>query len=1272
MSTITSDVPGAGPAEAGAAQALLNFAVSHSPVVFYVAEAWGEHKVRFISANVAAISGHAPDLFVNNPSFGRSLLHPEDTKQFDEALEQLGEAGRASREYRMRSADGNYLWYRDELRLANDGRRFVGSMVDVTAEKQAQDRLHEAEALNAAIIGTVQNAIVAADSEGRIMDFNAAAERIFGYTKEQAMGQPLADLIVPETHREAHRAGILRFAETGQTRMVGRRVETEAMRSDGSVFPVELHITATQLEGQTVFVGEIRDISERVAAEKERRRLTRVMQDAIESLPGGFAVTDPGGKMILCNSAFAEVYHKPRESMLDVSRRDHVRAISRELRRFDDKPVTGSERDIERILERLNDLEKGPVEMELKDGRWMLVSHASTTDGGLVAVRTDITRQKRAEKALRESEEYFRRIVEHHPLPVFLFNVEDGQVLYESPAVAALLRRERSAGASYSALEYFPDVEQRKRFVRSLRREGEVRGFEASVRLHDGAAGWVSVTARMLRYKGRDTVIASLVDLTERKAAEEALAASEARYRALVENAPVCIHEIDRDGRIASINPRGLQMAGFPKFGPVVGGRYIDLVHPDDQPLAAERLATAMAGERVELEFRGFAGKGHYFSTKIPLRNEKGEVEKLIGVVIDITERKQQELELKQARETLEDAIESLPDGFALWDSEIRLVMCNARFREYNHLTADILQPGVKWRDFMRTAAQRGQYQGVPEDIDGWISQLWRELDEEGRTREFRDLDGRWFRATARRTRQGGLVGARVDITRYKQMEDVLRDSEALVRQVLEACPVPVLMTRLNSEILYESPAGRALFGRRAREGVQLTLPAWAEADDRDAYIDEVRRNGGVDEYEARLRRSDGSVFPGAISARLIRFKGEEVIVSSTRDLTESRAVQAEMQRQREALYQSEKLSAMGQLLASVAHELNNPLSVVVGQSLMLQETAAESHVTERAAKIGNAADRCARIVKTFLAMARQQPVEMATVDLNAVVETALEVTGYALRSHDIEVALRLAPELPPVWADADQLNQVLTNLLVNAQQALEEQPEPRRVDIATRYDPTARQVLLLLEDNGPGMPPEIRSRIFEPFFTTKDKGSGTGIGLAMSHRILASHGGAIDCDTAPGRGALFTIRLPAAVPEVADTRQGAAGTGSKAPLHILIVDDEPDVADVIAEMLRSDGHRTEVVNSGQAALTRAAAERFDLVLSDIRMPGLDGPALYARLLESCAGLRGRIGFITGDALSLKARQFLQSTDCPRLEKPVTLVELRALVGRFGSANRPA
>ncbi|NIR32732.1 MAG: PAS domain S-box protein [Gammaproteobacteria bacterium] len=1241
---------------------LLDFAVSNSPAVFFLADLRGDRTVRFISANVEAVTGHKPAAFLEDPGFGRRHVHPDDVTIWERAIAELETQGRSAREYRFRSASGEWMWFREELKLVPGGEshsQFVGCMLDVTEQKRVEAQLHEAQSLNAAIIDTVQNAIVASDDAGCIIEFNPAAERIFGYRREHAIGQPLAELIVPERHRQAHLSGMRRFQETGETRMIDRRVEIEAMRVDGTTFPVELSITRTFLRGRTVFVAEITDISRRLAAEVERKRLHRLMQDAVESLPSGFAVSDAWEKVILCNSAFAEPYGQDAASMIGTGRADNIRRFVPHLRRFDGSVVTGSDEDVERIVRRMAQTERGPIELELKDGRWMLITHSPTTDGGHVTVRTDITRQKQAEMALRESEEHFRRIVENHPLPVFLFDVETGSVLYESPSVMTLLRREGSPGEPYSAVDYFPDESARRDFVRRLREAGEVHDFEVRTRRHDGSLTWVSATARIIPYKGREVVIASLVDLTERKEAEEALRASERRYRTLVENAPICIHEIDRGGCIRSMNPRGLQMTGAPKVSPV-GRPYLEFVHENDRERVAARIRAAMGGERVEFEFTGFNGRRYFYSTKIPVRNDNGDVEKLMGIAVDITERKNQEAELTRARETLEDAIESLSQGFALWDAQDRLITCNSRFREYNRMSADVLVPGVTWHEFMRVGAERGQYPEAREPIEEWLSDLRRELDEHGTTREFRHADGRWFQATARRTRQGGLVGLRVDITARKQMEEAVRDNEALVRQVLEACPLPIRMTHAgDSTVLYESPACERLFGGPTDKAVEN----FADPADRLPYIARLREHGMVDEYEARLKRTDGSAFPGAISARLIRFKGEEVIVSTTHDMTERRTVEAQMARQREALYQSEKLSALGQLLASVSHELNNPLSVVVGQALLLQETNTDPRIVERATKIGNAADRCARIVRTFLAMARQQPVEMCSVSLRDIVETTLEVTGYALRSHDIDAQLELAQDLPPVWGDADQLNQVLTNLIVNAQHVLEEQHGSKRIKIATGYDPKTKKVYLKVRDNGPGIPADIRSRIFEPFFTTKDAGSGTGIGLAVSHRIVESHGGSIRVESVPGQRTVFTVELPASeVPGEGEAVPAGEAEGATPGLSVLVVDDEPDVAQVIADILESDGHRVTLAPSGRVALEQVGKGVFDLILSDLRMPEMDGPSFYRIVQQRHPELCAKIAFVTGDTLSTKARQFLESAGCPHLEKPVRPTELRDLV----------
>ena len=303
-----------------------------------------------------------------------------------------------------------------------------------------------------------------------------------------------------------------------------------------------------------------------------------------------------------------------------------------------------------------------------------------------------------------------------------------------------------------------------------------------------------------------------------------------------------------------------------------------------------------------------------------------------------------------------------------------------------------------------------------------------------------------------------------------------------------------------------------------------------------DFWADEARHThartllmeqGAIDLMEVALRRQDGSTFPAAISARAIELEGRMAAITGIYDLTDSKRAEAEIARQREALAQSEKLAAMGSLLAGVAHELNNPLSVVVGQSVLMQDTAPDEKTAQRARKIQLAADRCARIVKTFLSLARRRPPERREVDLNETVLAAIELVTYALRTDEIDLTLDLADGSPHLWADADQLNQVVTNLVVNAQQALQASPAPRRISVTTRFDQDAGTIRLMVADNGPGVPADIRSRIFDPFFTTKPAGLGTGVGLSLVHNIVYGHGGTIVLDETPGGGATFAAELP-------------------------------------------------------------------------------------------------------------------------------------------------
>lgn len=362
-------------------------------------------------------------------------------------------------------------------------------------------------------------------------------------------------------------------------------------------------------------------------------------------------------------------------------------------------------------------------------------------------------------------------------------------------------------------------------------------------------------------------------------------------------------------------------------------------------------------------------------------------------------------------------------------------------------------------------------------------------------------------------------------------------------------------------------------------------------------------------------------------------------------------------------LIQSEKIATMGSLLAGVAHELNNPLSVAMATAQLLREQSGDPEsLKRRADRIFAATDRCSRIVKNFLALARQRPPERGVVDLNAVVQQAVEMLAYDLRTDGVEVSMELAEGLPLLWGDAHQLHQVLVNLITNAHHAIR-RASPRRVRITTGCSGSGAGVRLVVADSGPGIPAELRETIFEPFFTTKPTGEGTGLGLSLCRNIIAEHGGTITVDAHPGPGATFVIELPASAaggrPATAETPRSIRCPGSK---RQLVVDDEPDIAAVLTEILREAGHTVDVANDGGTALERLEHTSYDLVVSDTKMPGVDGIDLYRTVQRRFPALSRRFVFLTGDVLSTEKREFFESTKVPCVTKPFDVHEVRRLV----------
>lgn len=473
----------------------------------------------------------------------------------------------------------------------------------------------------------------------------------------------------------------------------------------------------------------------------------------------------------------------------------------------------------------------------------------------------------------------------------------------------------------------------------------------------------------------------------------------------------------------------------------------------------------------------------------------------------------------------------------------------------------------------------------------------------------------------------------------------------------------------------------------RGEVGRVVALPLQADGEMLGVLVAGLRRGGASLAVLARLE------FRASLAAAALERAARPALdaagrrlgrVEIYRDLTARRVFQSK-------LLQTEKLAALGQMITGVAHELSNPLTSILGyaQRLLLYGDAAGR--TEEAQKIYQEAERASTILRQLLLNARETRPERRVVSLNKVVLQTMELQRFGLPAERIRLNLELDPVPPSVHGDAGQLQQVLMNLVGNARQAIEESGKGGNIWVRTKRTDEGR-VILEVRDDGPGIPEAIMARIFDPFFTTKPAGVGTGLGLAIVLGIVRQHGGQLKVYSPPGGGAAFTIELPGAsgadssssrpagpgeqrarvsrAEHAAEPSHGTARPGTAKP-SVLVVEDEPTVARLIADVLEDEGMSAEVLMDGRAALDRVAREHYDLVICDMKMPGLDGQNFYKALVRAGNSLRGRFLFVTGDVVASQTRKFLERYHLPHVAKPFRVEELTEKVKQVLAGKTP-
>ena len=507
-----------------------------------------------------------------------------------------------------------------------------------------------------------------------------------------------------------------------------------------------------------------------------------------------------------------------------------------------------------------------------------------------------------------------------------------------------------------------------------------------------------------------------------------------------------------------------------------------------------------------------------------------------------------------------------------------------------------------------------------------------------------------------------------LDITPLKETQRLLSESEAVHSAVVEHALDCLITIDESGTIVEFNPAAEQVFGisrttALGREIGEVVVPPALQEAHREGLARSVPgslRDRGGRRFETIAMRADGTLFPIEISVAEIPLGERRLFTACLRELSERHEAEAALERQRQGLSQSERLSVLGAVAAEISHEIKNPLSVILAQASMLQHDLSGSTHADSVASVLRASERCTKILNTFLDQSRQTQRAMESIEVQSLVASTLELAAPIIRDQQVDLAVRHHTEGLAVQGHSDQLGQVVLNLVFNALHAMQGGQFRQYLEIETRLSGSGEQVEVSVSDSGPGIPPRIRERIFEPFFTTKPTGQGTGLGLKICSDIAAAHGGRIKVGDAARGGARFTVVLPVTQP-VLRAAVAAEMHDPASPL-ILVVDDEPEVAKVLVDILAHRGFNAQAVWSGAEALKRLKSGSFDAVLCDMRMPGMDGMELYAAIGREYPQLSNHVGFVTADAAAADIDRFLRDTAAPFTEKPFAPSAVEALV----------
>ena len=765
--------------------------------------------------------------------------------------------------------------------------------------------------------------------------------------------------------------------------------------------------------------------------------------------------------------------------------------------------------------------------------------------------------------------------------------------------------------------------------------------------------------------------------------------AGEAQVGAILETMLDGVLTLSPDGKVLSANPAALKMFGAQSIEDLSSRNYSDLLPEtgtSDQAFAhfeqdTGKVVLSETGQRVETVGQRLDESRYPVELSLS-KSAVGGTDTYTAILRDLTQRKSDARKLKQAETRLVDAIESLPDGFVLYDADDRLVMCNSKYREFYSSSADLIQEGEKFEDIIRRGARRGQYQLSGDALEDWIELRMQHHRNPGAHMEQHLDDGRWLRVIESRTSEGGMVGFRVDITELKHREQELVRSQNLMRSVVSASFDGIIVMDGKGIVLDYSPAAEEVFGWKAKEIVgekmsDFIIPEkYRDLHDKGLENFLITGEGPVlgKRIEIEGKHKDGHEIIVELAIRHTRGEHGPLFLGYVRDITERKAADAAL---RDAKERAEAANeAKAKFLAMMSHEIRTPMNGVLGILSLLRDTdldPAQAAYVKTARESGRSLLELINDILDFSKLeAGRMELDSAPFRLKTVVKSIVDLFLPIAQDKGLGLFLNYEDGIPQtVVGDAGRLRQVLLNLVSNAIKFTELGSVEITVAIETP-DPERPTLRFSVKDTGIGIPRDKHDALFGDFVTvdssyTKKQG-GTGLGLAICKQIAGLMGGEISVESLPAAGSTFHFFAPITVAgdqtfiEEATTED--AGEALPEGLIILVAEDNATNQIVVSHALDRAGCDVDIANNGREAVQLAQRRDYDCILMDISMPEMDGLEATGKIKAGGRNAETPVIALTAYSLRGDRERFLAAGMQDFLAKPVEKEELLACIAR--------